>query len=252
MKALAIVQARMGSTRLPAKVLADIGGLPILQLLLYRLRAVSNIDEIVVATTTNPEDDPLVEWLDKAGATYYRGSTIDVLGRFVEAAAGRNAEIIVRVTADDPLKDPGITSQLINILKTNPDLDYASNTIEPTWPEGLDIEVMRHEALLRAHREANLKSDREHVTTYIWNHPNLFNLYSLKWERNLSTWRWTVDNPADLQLIRRIYNRFRDNPIVDYREIITWIESHPELLEINSGIARNEGYLKSLEAERKR
>lgn len=251
-KTLAIVQARMGATRLPGKVLADICGVPMLRHLLDRLKAVPTIDDLVVATTTNPEDDVLAAWLANAGVACYRGSSDDVLDRFVQAATGRHAELIVRVTADDPLKDPGIISQVINVLKADPSLDYASNTIEPTWPEGLDIEVVRLEALLRAHREATLKSDREHVTTYIWNRPEIFKLRNLSWHRNLSHWRWTVDKPADLELMRRILARFADKPLVDYREIVDWIERHPELLEINSGTVRHEGYLKSLEAERKK
>jgi spore coat polysaccharide biosynthesis protein SpsF len=250
MKTLAIVQARMGATRLPGKVLADIGGVPMLRRVLDRLHAVPAIDDLVVATTTNPEDDALAAWLTNAGIAFYRGSSDDVLDRFVQAAAGRQAELIVRVTADDPLKDPEITSQVIDILKADTSLDYASNTIEPTWPEGLDIEVVRLSALQRAHREALLKSDREHVTTYIWNRPQEFKLHNLRWDRNLSHWRWTVDKPADLELMRHIFVQFVDRPLVGYREIVDWLERHPYLLTINAGTVRHEGYLKSLEAER--
>jgi spore coat polysaccharide biosynthesis protein SpsF len=251
MKTLAIVQARMGATRLPGKVLADIGGVPMLRRVLDRLQAVPGIDDLVVATTTNPEDDVLAAWLTNSGIAFYRGSSDDVLDRFVQAAAGKQADLIVRVTADDPLKDPEITSQVIDILKANPTLDYASNTIEPTWPEGLDIEVVRLSALQRAHREAILKSDREHVTTYIWNRPQDFKLHNLLWDRNLSHWRWTVDNPADLELMRHIFVQFADLPLVGYREIVAWLERHPELLAINAGTVRHEGYLKSLEAEKR-
>jgi len=248
MKTLAIVQARMGSSRLPGKVMADIGGVPMIRRLLDRLQAVSAIDDLVVATTTDPEDDVLVTWLNNAGIASYRGCSDDVLDRFVQAATGRQAELIVRVTADDPLKDPSIISQLIDILKADPSLDYASNTIEPTWPEGLDIEVIRLPALQRAHREANLQSDREHVTAYIWNRPNLFKLHSLRWNRNLSHWRWTVDYPADLELMRHIFGQFSDRPLVGYLEIVEWLKCHPDLIAINAGTMRNEGYLKSLDA----
>lgn len=250
MKTVAIVQARMASTRLPNKVLADIAGKPMLRRLLDRINSVPEIDDLVVATTTNSEDDVLAEWLASNGYECYRGSSDDVLERFVQAAEGRHAELVVRVTADDPLKDPGITSQLIGVLKSDPSVDYASNTIEPTWPEGLDIEVVRLSALHRAHREATLKSDREHVTTYIWNRPDIFNLYSLRWHRNLSHWRWTVDKPADLELIRRIFARFVDCPLVGYCEIVDWLERHPYVPAINAGTIRNEGYLKSLKSER--
>jgi len=246
---LAIVQARMGSTRLPGKVMADIGGVPMIRRLLDRLNAVPLIDDIVVATTTNQDDDVLAAWLNAAGIQTYRGSPDNVLDRFVQAAAGRQAELIVRVTADDPLKDPLIITQAINILKNDPSLDYVSNTIEPTWPEGLDIEVVRFSALQRAHREAILKSDREHVTTYIWNRPHVFKLHSMRWDRNLSHWRWTVDKPADLELVRQIFMQFADHPLVGYRAIVKWLERQPELLALNAGTVRNEGYLQSLETD---
>lgn len=249
MKTLAIVQARMGSTRLPGKVMADIGGVPMLRRLLDRLQAVPEIDDLVVATTINPEDDVLAAWLKYAGIAFYRGSSDDVLDRFVQAAAGRQADVIVRVTADDPLKDPGLTTQLIDIFKIDPSLDYASNTIEPTWPEGLDIEIVRLSALQRAHREACSPSDREHVTSYIWNNPRLFKLYNLSWNRNLSHWRWTVDRPADLELVRYIFAEFSDRPLVGYQDIVRWLECNPHLISINSGFMRNEGYLKSLQQE---
>ena len=249
-KTLAIVQARMGSTRLPGKVLADICGSPMLRRVLDRVQSIPNIHDLVVATTTNPEDDILVDWLDDLGIQAYRGSCEDVLTRFVEAASGRQSELIVRVTADDPLKDPQITSHLIDLFQLDPSLDYASNTIEPTWPEGLDIEVFRLSALHRAHREATLHSDREHVTPYIWSRPNVFNLYSMRWHRNLSHWRLTVDKQPDLVLMRYIFQQFQDRPLVCFSEIVDWLERHPELLAINSGTERQEGYLTSLRAER--
>ena len=250
MKTLAVVQARMGSTRLPGKVMADVGGVPMIGRLLDRVQATQGIDDLVVATTTNREDDLLAAWLSDASIPCYRGSCNDVLDRFVQAAKGREAELIVRVTADDPLKDPEITSQLIEIIKADRTLDYASNTLEPTWPEGLDIEVVRLSALQHAHREARLRSDREHVTTYIWNRPKIFRLHNLSWHRNLSHWRWTVDKPADLELVRHIFSRFAEHPLVGYEEIVEWLEQHPELVAINTDTQRNEGYLHSLKAER--
>lgn len=240
----------MGSSRLPGKVLVDVGGVPLLQRLLDRLRAVNEIDDIIVATTTETTDDVLADWLRVAGHHFYRGSSDDVLDRFVKAASGHDADFIVRITGDDPLKDPSIVSTAIRLIKANSQTDYVSNTIEPTWPEGLDIEVLRTEALIRAHREAKQKSDREHVTSYIWNRPHIFTLKNFHWHRNLSHWRWTVDKPADLELIRRIFNEFADKPLVSYTEIVEWLEIHPELQKINIGTVRNEGYLKSLQAEK--
>jgi len=240
----------MGSTRLPGKVLVDICGVPMLGRVIDRMQAVKNIDKLVVATTTNPEDDELVKWLTNAKVAYYRGSSEDVLDRFVQAASGHQADLIVRVTADDPLKDASITEELIETLKDDQSLDYASNTIEPTWPEGLDMEVLRVGALYQAHRLATSKSDREHVTTYIWNRPHVFRIHNLRWERDLSHWRLTVDKDSDLELVRRIYCHFSDQPLVGYGEIVDWLERHPKLLGINAGTVRNEGYLKSLNDEK--
>ena len=249
MKTLAVIQARMGSTRLPGKVLADIGGVPMLQRVIDRTKAVQAIDDLVVATTMNPEDDALAEWLEESNIACFRGSSDDVLARFVDAATERNGELIVRVTADDPLKDPDIMSQLIARMQQDPLLDYASNTIDPTWPEGLDMEVIRLSALKHAHREATLRSDREHVTPFIWNRPATFRLVNIRFEKDLSHWRLTVDKPADLELIRMIFSRFADNPLVRFQEIVSWLEERPELLAINAGTIRNEGYLKSLDTE---
>jgi spore coat polysaccharide biosynthesis protein SpsF len=249
-KTVAIVQARMGSTRLPGKVLADIHGKPLLGRLLDRLYETKLLDEVVVATTLNKEDDPLVEWLIFNNVKLFRGSETDVLNRYYQCATRFGADLIVRVTADDPLKDSSIIEKSIRLCLDSQDIDYASNTLQPTYPEGLDIEVFRMSALIRANTEAELPSEREHVTPYIWSHPEKFVLRSFSMVPNLSHWRWTVDNPADLEFMRHIFGHFIKNPNIGYREIITYIEQNSELMKINSGIARNEGYLKSLTKER--
>jgi spore coat polysaccharide biosynthesis protein SpsF len=252
MKTLAILQARMGSTRLPGKTLADVHGRPMLQWLLDRIKAVPQIDEIVVATTTDPSDNSLVAWLATVpGVDWYRGSAEDVLDRFYQASRGRDADVIVRVTGDDPLKDPGLVDRTITALRSNAKVDYASTFIRPTFPEGLDCEVMRTSVLERAHREATLPSEREHVTPYIWKNPHLFSLYSVEQDRDLSSWRWTVDKPADLDFVRAVYAHFLDRPLVPYEELAAFIEAHPELSAINVGTVRQEGYLKSLAKDQK-
>ena len=246
-KTVAIIQARMGSSRLPGKVLADVHGRPMLQCLLDRVKAVPEIDEIVVATTTDPADDVLARWIvDVAGLACFRGSTNDVLDRYYHAAQGCGADVIVRLTGDDPLKDPKLIGQAIRTLLSRPDLDYVSTFIRPTYPEGLDVEVFRAEALERAHREAKLASEHEHVTPYIWKNPQMFKLHNIEQERDLSAWRWTVDKPADLEFVRAIYSHFPSNPLVSYEDLVALIDAHPELAAINSGTLRQEGYLKSL------
>ncbi len=250
MNAVAIIQARMGSTRLPGKVLADIHGQPLIGRLVDRMRSVPELREVIVATTTNPEDDVLAEWLEAYGVPVYRGSSDDVLDRYYQCALLHPAEFIVRVTADDPLKDPALVAQALALCASSPEIDYASNTLTPSFPEGLDIEVVRWRALERAHREARLPSEREHVMPYIWTHPERFVLRNFGMKPNLSEWRWTVDKPADLELVREIFGHFRDKPLVGYQEVIAWIDGHRELLNINAGTVRHEGYLKTLAAEK--
>ncbi len=249
MKAIAIVQARMGSTRLPGKVLADIHGKPLLGRLLDRIHGTKFIDDLVVATTVNKEDDVLVEWLSLNNIKYFRGSEEDVLDRYFQCATKFSADIIIRVTADDPLKDPSIIEEAILMCLSSEEVDYVSNTLKPTFPEGLDIEVFRMRALTRAHSEARLQSDREHVTPYIWSNPEEFELRHFDMLPNLSHWRWTVDKPVDLKFMRCIFGHFIDKPRVGFREIIDYINRRPELLAINSGTVRNEGYLKSIQKE---
>ena len=245
MKVIAIVQARMGSSRLPGKVLADIWE-PLLRRVLDRLIPVSSsIDKLIVAITSEHQDDILEDWLIQENIDFIRGSTNDVLDRFVQAASPYNPDIVVRVTADDPFKDPVIVHQLIQKLKDDPSIDYASNTIIPSWPEGVDMEVLRYKILVQAHHEAVLKSDREHVTSFIINRPNRFKLFNLLSDRDLSRWRWTVDKPADLEFARLVYSKLRHQESFSYNDVVECIEDNPSMLEINSGTIRNEGYLKS-------
>ena len=252
MRTVAIIQARMGSTRLPGKVLTEISGKTMLQRVVERTSAAKSVDEVVVATTNEKEDDTLVNYLKNEGiCDIFRGSVDDVLSRYYECAKLHKADIIVRVTADDPLKDPQIIDQAIELLNEDPMLDYCSNTIEPSYPEGLDIEVVRLSALERAHNEAQLASEREHVTPYIWKHPNLFKILNFKFERNLKDWRWTVDKPEDIEFMRCVYREYGSCPLVSYKDVIVWLDKNPQIRQINSGINRNEGYLKSLDLEKK-
>jgi spore coat polysaccharide biosynthesis protein SpsF len=249
LNAVAIVQARMGSTRLPGKVLADVAGQPLIQRVVDRVGATPGVDRVVIATTTESADDELAIWCASRGLHVYRGRVDDVLDRYWECAQLHRADYIVRVTADDPLKDPEVVRTALELCESAPEVDYASNTIKPTFPEGLDIEVIRYGALERAANEATLASEREHVTPYIWKRPNSFVLRNFCMNPDLSHWRWTVDRPADLDFVRRIFSQFPDQPLVSYRKVIEWLNEYPENLKINSGTIRNEGYLVSLAKE---
>jgi spore coat polysaccharide biosynthesis protein SpsF len=250
MKVVAIIQARMESTRLPSKVLADIVGSTLLERVIGRTRAARGVDTVVVATTVERADDALAAFVNQRKLCgIFRGSMDDVLDRFYQCARLHEADIVVRVTADDPLKDPGIIQLALETLRADPALDYCSNTLQPTYPEGLDIEVFRFGALERAWREARLPSEREHVTPYIWKQPELFSTRNFRFERDLSSWRWTVDKQADLDFMRAVFTRFRDSPLIDFRSVIEWLELNPQVREINAGTIRNEGYYKSIERE---
>jgi len=247
----AIVQARAGSTRLPSKVLIDIAGKPLLEHIIDRLRLSRLIDKIIIATTTKERDRVILEIAQSWGIESYAGSEEDVLDRFYQAAKIYGAGTIVRITPDDPFKDPEvIDTVIIYYLKHKDNLDYVSNTIKPTYPEGLDVEVFSYKALEKAWKEANSPSEREHVTPYIWNHPEIFRLSNIENDVDLSHLRWTLDTEADLKFTREIYARLYHGQVFLMKDILALLRAEPELSLINQGITRGAGYLKSLEQER--
>jgi spore coat polysaccharide biosynthesis protein SpsF (cytidylyltransferase family) len=204
--ALAVVQARMSSTRLPGKVLADVGGEPMLTLLLRRLAGAPSVERIVVATSADASDDPIAGVAGAAGAEVHRGPLEDVLGRFVGAAAGHDGPIL-RITADCPLTDPQIVEALLARFAATPGALYGSNVEERTYPDGLDIEVFSSDALRLADRLATDAADREHVTTVMRAHPGLFPSASLVGEQRLGHLGWTVDTQEDLDFVRAVVAR---------------------------------------------
>jgi len=254
-KVIAIIQARMGATRLPGKTMAGIVGKPMLWHVIKRVKEARSIDKIIVATTTKEEDKKIIDFAKANGIESFAGSEEDVLDRFYEAAKKFKADIIVRITADDPLKDPVIINRVIDFFLKNEDhVDYVSNTLEPTFPEGLDVEVFSFKTLERAWREAKKKSDREHVTPYIWNHPGKFKLANIIHEGvNLSHLRWTVDNSKDLEFVRAVYSRlYGEDKLFLMQDVLDLLEKYPHLKKINEGHARFEEYLKSQREEKSR
>lgn len=243
----AIIQARLGSTRLPSKTLADICGKSLLQRVIERSSAIPGVDSVVVATTTLAEDDAVAACASGCGAAVFRGAVDDVLSRYVGAARTIDATVVVRITADDPFKDPEVCGLVLREFQSrSPGIDYVSNTVEPTWPEGLDVEVFSREALERAGREARLGSEREHVTPYIYNHPEWFRMAQVKNTVDLSKERWTLDYPEDLAFARAVYERFGGRADFGMAEMLALLESEPEIRALNQGFLRNAGYLKSL------
>ena len=250
-KVLAIIQARMGSTRLPGKTIIDICGKPLLFHIIKRVQYSKLIAEIVVATTENKKDDIILNLCDKLGVKCFRGSESDVLDRFYQCAKEFKTEIIARITADDPFKDPVVINKVIKKILTDVTLDYVSNTIKPTYPEGLDIEVFTFNALRKAWKEARIPSEREHVTPYIWNNPEIFRIINIENDIDLSHLRWTLDTPRDLKFTREVYKRlFVTGKIFLMNEILTLLDREPWLLGINKGIERDVGYRKSLLEEK--
>lgn len=241
-----IIQARMGSTRLHGKAMIHIMGKPILWHIVERLKKSSLIEKIIIATTTNKEDKTILEFATKHNIECFSGSEEDVLDRFYQVAQKFDVEVIVRVTGDCPLIDPEVVDRAIALFINN-NLDYVSNTIECTYPDGLDVEVFSKQALTKAWQEAKNFSEREHVTPYIWKHPQIFKIRGIKSEENLSHLRWTIDESQDLKFIKKIYEElYGEDRIFLYKDIINLLKAKPELIKINQGIRRNEGYIKSL------
>lgn len=251
MNIVAIIQARMGSKRLPEKIMKNINGKSLISILLDRVSICKNLDKIIVATTDNVIDDNFVNWIrENTNVKVFRGKEKDVLDRYYRCAKLYKADIIVRITADDPLKDATIIDKAIDFLKNDNNLDYCSNTIKPTYPEGLDIEVFRFEALYQAWNCSKLLSEREHVTPYIWKNPNHFNIKNFEYETDLSNWRWTVDYSEDLEFIREIFKHFNKDFLINFEEIIQYLYDNPAIKKINSEFERNEGYLNSILREK--
>lgn len=244
---LAILQARMSSSRLPGKVLAPLLGEPMILRQIERIRQAWRLDGLVMATSTEPSDDVLAAVCEAQGVDCARGSLDDVLDRYYRVARRMEPEHVVRLTADCPLLDPDVMNDVIAFHLAG-EFDYTSNALhELTFPNGLDVEVMRADCLERAWREARLPSEREHVTPYLYNHPELFRLGSYRGERDLSHMRWTVDEPEDLEFVRRVYGAlYPAMPRFRMRDVAALVEREPALSSINGGFARNEGYKRSL------
>jgi glutamate-1-semialdehyde 2,1-aminomutase len=239
MKTVAIVQARMGSTRLPNKVMKPIGGRPMIELLLERLAQSTELDQIVVATSTNDRNKPLADQVENLGYVCVRGSEDDVLDRFVMAARQVEADVIVRITGDCPLVDPGLVDEAIRqfVLES---VDYLSNTSPASYPDGLDIEVFTFATLERAGREAKDVFDHEHVTPYM-RRPGLFTTGAMVNAQDLSSMRWTVDEPADFEVVSQVFGHFAPDTLFPWTEVLALVDENPDLFALNSTITRNEG-----------
>ena len=248
---VAIVQARISSTRLPGKVLEPILGAPMLTRQLERIARAKRIDQLVVATSDRADDEPIERLCKERSIPAFRGAIDDVLDRFYKAALPYHADHVVRLTGDCPLTDAGLIDDIIG-FHVDGGFDYASNTLVPTYPDGLDVEVMRHTALARAWREAQLPSEREHVTPYLKNRAS-FRVGNFTAPVDRSHLRWTVDEPEDLALIRDIYAElYPRNHEFTSEDVYALLRRRPELETVNQMHIRDAGYQLSLQRDRQR
>jgi spore coat polysaccharide biosynthesis protein SpsF len=249
---LGVLQARVSSSRLPGKVLREVLGRPMLSLQIERLRRSRAMQALTLATSDDPSDDALAELARAEGLDCFRGSLDDVLDRVYQAARRHAPDHVVRLTGDCPLADPALIDLVIERHLAE-DADYTSNALEPTYPDGLDVEVVRFRSLEQAWREARLPSQREHVTPFLYADPKRFRVVSVKSERDLSRLRFTVDSADDFQFVERIYAALHpSHPAFTTADVLALLDAQPELLALNAGHVRNEGYSKSLQKDQER
>lgn len=249
MRVLAILQARMSSSRLPGKVLLPLLGESMLARQIERVRRAQLINHLVVATSSAPTDDLIAQECARIGVACYRGSLDDVLDRFEQAARPHSPQHVLRLTADCPLADPQLIDQVIARHLAS-GADYTTNTNPPSFPDGLDAEILRYAVLHIAWREAKLTSDREHVTLYVARQPDRFVVETLASETDLSALRWTVDEPDDFELVERIYTSlYPRNAAFDTQDVLRLLDEQPALRTLNTSHRRNEGLEKSLQQD---
>ena len=243
-----IIQARMGSSRLPGKVLKKIQNRPILDYVVKQVGFAKKIEDIVIATTTDQNDDVIVDFCTKHDISHFRGKEKDVLDRYYECAKKFDFQIIVRITSDNPLIDPKIIDECMNEYgKSN--CDYLSTEHPPTFPHGYAVEIFSFKALENAWKNAGKPSEREHVTPYFYNNPNIFSLKNFQNKKNLSNIRCTLDRANDLVFIEKIISSIQKQPIL-LDDMLNVVSKNPKLLDINKNNIYNEGYLKSLEEDK--
>jgi len=243
---ICIIQARMSSTRLPNKVMLSLSDKPVIFHVFNQLSFCKHIDKFVLATSTEMTDDILELWANKNNINVFRGDIDNVLERYYLSAKKYGADVIVRVTADCPLINPNVVDKVIETFLGD-NYDYVCNNNPPTYPEGLDVEVFSYKALEKAYKSAEKKSDKEHVTPFIINNPDLFKPYSISNNENLGKFRLTLDRYEDYILLYEIFsNLYREGGFIDLNYVISYLTTNNKLIDINKHIVRDEGYLKSL------
>ncbi len=251
MKAGVIIQARVGSNRLPGKVLLKLADKTVLEHVILRAKKAEAVTEVIVATTEKKGDDAVADTAKSCGAKVYRGSEQDVLDRYFQAAKIFGFKDIIRITADCPVIDPKLIDKVVEkYFQTR--ADYCSNTLVPTFPDGEDIEIFSFAALSKAWQEARLPSEREHVTPYLKKNKSLFKAVSFEAEPGYAGKRWTLDEDDDYRFLKNIFEElYSKDPFFGIQKILDYLKRHPEVEAINSGIIRDAGYKRSLEEDKK-
>jgi spore coat polysaccharide biosynthesis protein SpsF len=240
-----IIQARMGSSRFPGKVLMEIiDQETILHYVIKQVKFCKMIDKIIVATTTLPEDDKICDVCSNLSIECFRGNEENVLDRYYQCAKKFSISNIVRIPADKPLIDPKIVDKIVEVFDSRM-YDYVTNFLPSTVPQGTEVEIISFEAIEKAWKNAVLPSDKEHVTKYVYTHEKEFKIFNVKNEKDFSEFRWAVDEVEDLKLIKEIVNRIKKRPI-HTEDIIQILENEPQLKKINQSVSNDTGYLKSL------
>lgn len=239
MRTVAIVQARMTSTRLPGKVIMDVAGQTILERVIRRTRRFREIEDVIVATSDLASDDPVVDECRRLSAPVFRGDESDVLTRFLQAAEAFDIDVAVRITADCPLIDPDVSDHIVRLFKAAaPPVDYASNKIPQSYPRGLDTEVFTVDALRRAQAAATEPYERAHVTIHMYEHPENFKLLSVTSDVDRADWRWTVDAPEDLTFVREVYRHLGGDGQFSWLDVVQLLTDRPHLRNINAAIVQ--------------
>lgn len=243
MNKLIVVQARVGSSRLPGKVLLPLAGKPLLARMVERVLAANTDYDVVVATSTDPRDDEIVSICRTEGFPWFRGHATDLLDRHYRAAIERKADVVAKIPSDCPLIDPSVVRRVLESFEARwSPYDYVSNLHPATWPDGNDVEVMTFEALEAAHREAEAPHEREHTTPYLWDRPERFWVGNVRWETGMDysmTHRLTIDYPEDYELIRRVYDALYDSsrPVFSLWQILELLSKRPDIFMINARYA---------------
>jgi spore coat polysaccharide biosynthesis protein SpsF len=242
---VAIIQARMGSTRLPGKVMKDILGKPMLWYVVERTKKAITLNEVVVATTIDPSDDPIVNFCKLQGYCSSRGSVQDVLDRYYQAAIANHADVIVRITSDCPLVDPALIDMTVKALLENK-VDFAADRLPPpftrTFPIGLDVEVCTFAALEKAWQEATDLHEREHVMPYLYDKEGRFNVWQVNNPVDYGKLRWTVDTPSDLELVRKVFAHFSGRIDFSWLDVLDLSKKSPEMFKTNEGVVQKTIY----------